>query len=78
MLRIYCEKNTKTLQNALNKWNRTILRRAYDRAIAMQMSSQHELLRLREQCRISAEQLNDIARGSDVYASLLAEKALNR
>lgn len=66
------------LLKAFRKWSDSAVRAALCRAQALSLSSQQELLRLREQCKASGEQLRDIAKGSDVYASLLAEKALNR
>lgn len=66
------------IHKAFRKWIDTALRTELMKAKTFSLSSQQELLRLREQCKSSSEQLRDVAKGSDVFASLLAEKALNR
>ena len=63
---------------AFRKWSSIVLRGDLKLARAFHQGSQQELIRLREQCKAYGEQLRDVAQGSDLVASLLAEKALNR
>lgn len=75
---VVCSGELRSLHRAFRKWNNNCLRDALTRSRSTYLGSQRELLRLREQCKAANEDLRDIAKGSDLYASLLAEKALNR
>lgn len=78
VLNVVCNGVTRQLHKAFRKWTEGTLRVALQKATRQYLGSQQELLRRRDQIKASSEQLRDIAKGSDVYASLLAEKALNR
>ena len=77
-LRVITSKELRALHRALVTWRRAADASQLTAVRAAAESRAAETLRLREQCRISSERLRDVSSGSDLYASLIAEKALNR